>query len=165
MQVCHTSGRTSFPGKVGRGSSGSYPAESAPSSPVLGIPLLNQSLPEALHYCLERHKTMPPSGLRGCTPKLLKLTNCMTPTISVSNRAFFSQLNKAGLQFSLCTHMKEKGLCFGGAVWTARQSKLGFSISILGDQCGARIKMVRPIILKKKKNLTNTLACQHGRRS
>ena len=32
-----------------------------------------------------------------------------------------SQLHKDGVPFSLCTHMEERGLCFGGAVWTARQ--------------------------------------------
>ena len=44
-----------------------------------------------------------------------------------------TQLCKTGVPLSLCIHMEEKGLCFGGAGWMARQSK-----------SEARTKMVHP---------------------
>ena len=46
----------------------------------------------------------------------------------------FSDLHKAGVPFSLCVHLEDKGLSFKGAVSTARQSKTGFSICFFLDQ-------------------------------
>ena len=46
----------------------------------------------------------------------------------------FSDLHKAGVPFLLCVHLEDKGLSFKGAVWTARQSKTGFSIWFFLDQ-------------------------------
>ena len=41
----------------------------------------------------------------------------------------YFDLSKAGVPLSLCTHLKELNLHFGNAVWTAKQTKSGFSIS------------------------------------
>ena len=46
----------------------------------------------------------------------------------------FSDLHKAGVPFSLCVHLEDKGLSFKGAVSTARLSKTGFSICFFLDQ-------------------------------
>ena len=70
-------------------------------------------------------------------------------TVSVLDKPFY-QLHKAGIPLSLFTHMGTKGTM----LWESRmamQSKSGFSISFLGDQCEARTKTVHPITLKKKK--------------
>ena len=41
----------------------------------------------------------------------------------------FSDLHKTSIPLALCVHLRDKGLNLGEAVWTARQSKSGFSIS------------------------------------
>ena len=47
----------------------------------------------------------------------------------------FSDLHKAGV-LALCMHLTEKGLSLPEAVWTARQSKSGFSFLLMGwDEC------------------------------
>ena len=40
----------------------------------------------------------------------------------------FSCLYEAGVPISVCVHLQENGLALGGAVWTAKQSKTGFSV-------------------------------------
>ena len=41
----------------------------------------------------------------------------------------FSGLHKAGVPLAICMHLTEKGLSLRETVWTARQSKSGFSMS------------------------------------
>lgn len=71
-------------------------------------------------------------------------------TVSVFE-GHYVNLNRAGVPISLCLHLKELGLCFGDAVWTAKQSLSGFSISFFWDKRHAASKEVASLESKKKK--------------
>ena len=53
--------------------------------------------------------------------------NCST-LVSVLD-GHYHDLHKAGVPLFLCVHLKALGLRLNGAVWSARQSMSGFSIS------------------------------------
>ena len=46
----------------------------------------------------------------------------------------FSDLHKPGVPLALCMHLTEKGLSLREMVWTARQSKSGFSRNFHWEQ-------------------------------
>ena len=43
----------------------------------------------------------------------------------------FAGLKGVGIPFSVCIHLQDLGLQFGGAKWTAKQSNTEFSISFI----------------------------------
>ena len=53
--------------------------------------------------------------------------------VTMQDRPFYD-LHKAVVPLALCMHLTEKGLSIREAVWTARQSKSGFSVSFYWEQ-------------------------------
>ena len=72
---------------------------------------------------------------KGKNPSKMVDIECpMSKTVAMQDR-HLSDCHKAGVPLSLCIHLRNKGLSLGDAVWTARRSKPGFSISFYWDQC------------------------------
>ena len=61
--------------------------------------------------------------------------NSECPKIVTMQDGHFSDLHKAGgVPLALCMHLTEKGLSLREAVWTARQSKSGFSLGFYWEE-------------------------------
>ena len=84
----------------------------------------------------------------------------MKSEISVSVLDGLNQdLYKAGVPLSLCLHLREQGLSIAGAVWTAKQSKSGFSISFFWEK--AFPMGVTANITKKKRKRKKKKGVRH----
>lgn len=70
-----------------------------------------------------------------------------------------SALSKSGMPLSVCVHLQEKGLHFDKAMWTARQSSSGFSVSFFWST--PPDELARPNIKKKRKKKKSKVA-QNG---
>lgn len=80
-------------------------------------------------------------------------------TISVSVlEGDSAKLLSGGVPISVCIHLQDKGLHFEDAVWTAKQSKSGFSVSFYwksGSEVKANVKKVNKGRKWKKKQLSS----------
>ena len=67
----------------------------------------------------------------------------------------FSSMCKAGLPLSICIHLQEKGLDFDGAVWTAKQTQSGFSVSFFWSHTCASVNKAKPKKRRRKNKITS----------